>query len=44
MSQDPIPEPDAAAQDLLWMARVKLGDTEALRALIEAHQGRIIGT
>ena len=48
MSQDPsLPpsaEPDAAAQDLAWMARVKLGDTEALRELIEAHQNRIIGT
>ena len=44
MSQAPLPEPDAAAQDLVWMARVKLGDTEALRALIEAHQHRIIGT
>ena len=48
MSQDPsLPpdsEPDAAAQDLAWMAQVKLGDTEALRALIEAHQHRIIGT
>ena len=48
MSQDPsLPpdsEPDAAAQDLAWMAQVKLGDTEALRALIEAHQHRIVGT
>ena len=48
MSQDPSPppspEPDAAAQDLAWMARVKLGDEGALQALIEAHQHRIIGT
>jgi RNA polymerase sigma-70 factor (ECF subfamily) len=46
MSQDPspTPEPDAAAQDLVWMARVKLGDTGALRELVEAHQGRVIGT
>ena len=36
--------PDAAAQDLLWMARVKQGDTDALRLLIEAHQHRVIGT
>jgi RNA polymerase sigma-70 factor (ECF subfamily) len=46
MSEDPSPlaEPDAAAQDLVWMARIKEGDTEALRDLIEAHQHRIIGT
>ena len=48
MSQDPSPPPspesDAAAQDLAWMARVKLGDEGALQALIEAHQHRIIGT
>jgi RNA polymerase sigma-70 factor, ECF subfamily len=48
MSQHPSPppasEPGAAAQDLVWMARVKQGDTEALRELIEAHQHRIIGT
>ena len=36
--------PDAAAQDLLWMARIKQGDTDALRLLIEAHQHRVIGT
>ncbi len=48
MSQNPSPPPapdsDGAAQDLVWMARVKHGDTEALRELIEAHQNRIIGT
>jgi RNA polymerase sigma-70 factor (ECF subfamily) len=36
--------PDAAAQDLVWMARIKQGDTDALRLLIEAHQHRVIGT
>ncbi len=48
MSPDPSPQadeaPDAAAQDLLWMARIKQGDTEALRLLIEAHQHRVIGS
>ncbi len=48
MSQDPSPQADsssdAAAQDLVWMSRVKQGDTEALRALIETHQHRIIAT
>ncbi len=38
------PSPDAAAQDLVWMERVKTGDAEAFRELIEAHQHRIIGT
>ena len=33
----------AAAQDLAWMQRVKQGDTEALRELIEAHQHRVVG-
>ncbi|MEP6673092.1 MAG: sigma factor, partial [Chthoniobacter sp.] len=48
MSPDPSPQADsssdAAAQDLVWMARIKLGDTDALRDLIEAHQHRVIGT
>lgn len=35
---------EAAAQDLAWMARVKKGDVEAFRELIEAHQHRVIGT
>ncbi len=38
------PAPDAAAQDLRWMERVKTGDETAFRELIEAHQNRIIGT
>ena len=33
-----------AAQDLVWMERIKRGDMEALRELIEAHQARVIGT
>lgn len=48
MSPDPSPKADPAddanAQDLAWMERIKHGDTEALRELIEAHQHRIIGT
>jgi RNA polymerase sigma-70 factor (ECF subfamily) len=48
MSDDPSlsaePSPDAAAQDLVWMERVKQGDMDAFRELIEAHQHRIIGT
>jgi RNA polymerase sigma-70 factor (ECF subfamily) len=48
MIPDPSPQadttPDSAAQDLAWMARIKQGDSEALRELIEAHQHRVIGT
>jgi len=48
MSDDPSQPADslagAAEQDLVWMSRIKAGDTEALRALIEAHQHRVIGT
>ena len=36
--------PDAAAQDLRLMERIKGGDEAAFRELIEAHQHRIIGT
>lgn len=35
--------PDAAARDLLWMTRIKTGDTVALGELIEAHQQRVVG-
>ena len=35
---------DDDAQDLLWMERVKHGDMEAFRELIEAHQNRVVGT
>ncbi len=48
MSLDPSfpagPADEANAQDLRWMAGIKLGDTEALRSLIECHQHRIVGT
>jgi RNA polymerase sigma-70 factor, ECF subfamily len=35
---------EANAQDLRWMARIKAGDMDALQALIECHQSRIVGT
>jgi len=48
MSEEPTPEAEshssAAEQDILWMAQIKNGDTEAFRALIETHQLRVIGT
>jgi len=37
----PLKAPD---QDVYWMQRVAEGDMEALQALIEAHQGRVVGT
>jgi len=35
---------NAPEQDVYWMQRVAAGDMEALQALIEAHQGRVVGT
>src|SRR3954452_25316676 len=43
MTDEPSLPADPAAQDIAWMARIKEGDTEALRELIEAHQHRIVG-
>ncbi len=36
---DDTPEPEVA-----WMARIRDGDAEAFRHLVEAHQGRVINT
>jgi RNA polymerase sigma-70 factor (ECF subfamily) len=49
MSADPQAEHRAHsleddARDVAWMERIRNGDTEALRELIEAHQMRVIGT
>ena len=48
MTDDPTPGGDSsctdAEQDVLWMEKVKKGDQEAFRLLIEAHQSRVIGT
>ena len=48
MSEDPTPEADpscsGAEQDVLWMEKIKNGDQEAFRLLIETHQLRVIGT
>lgn len=34
---------DVAAQDLIWMEKIKQGDTAAFEALIEAHQHKVLG-
>jgi RNA polymerase sigma-70 factor (ECF subfamily) len=48
MSEDLTPEADPsrsdAEQDMLWMEKVKHGDEEAFRLLIETHQSRVVGT
>lgn len=46
MTEDPHADssPDAGAQDLAWMERVKRGDADAFQQLVEAHQYRVIGT
>ncbi len=38
------PPVDQDAQDIAWMQLVKAGDRDAFRALVEAHQGRVLGT
>src|SRR5580704_13063449 len=48
MTDDPTPGGDSstssAEQDVIWMEKVKKGDEEAFRLLIETHQSRITGT
>jgi RNA polymerase sigma-70 factor (ECF subfamily) len=39
MSSSAMPEPEVE-----WMARIRGGDMEAFRCLVEAHQARVIGT
>jgi len=39
MSSSATPEPE-----IEWMARIRDGDMEAFRCLVEAHQARVIGT
>jgi len=38
------PHLSASDQDVRWMQRVAEGDMDALQALIEAHQARVVGT
>src|ERR1700675_4008505 len=35
---------DSTEPEIEWMARIREGDMEALRLLVETHQARIIGT
>jgi RNA polymerase sigma-70 factor (ECF subfamily) len=35
---------DSPEPEIEWMARIREGDVEALRLLVETHQARIIGT
>ena len=39
-----IPPVDSPEPEIEWMARIREGDMEALRLLVETHQARIIGT
>jgi RNA polymerase sigma-70 factor (ECF subfamily) len=42
---DPSIFPEQTTEpEIEWMARVKAGDMEAFRLLVEAHQSRVIGT
>lgn len=40
----PLELSNSDAQDIAWMERVKVGDMEAFRELIESHQTRVIAT
>ena len=39
-----IPSVDSTEPEIEWMARIRDGDMEALRLLVETHQARVIGT
>ena len=39
-----MPSPSAPEPEIEWMARVRDGDMEAFRLLVEAHQSRVINT
>src|SRR6201999_1121828 len=42
---DPSMQPaESAEPEIGWMARVREGDMEAFRLLVEMHQARVIGT
>jgi RNA polymerase sigma-70 factor, ECF subfamily len=41
---DLLPPTDPAQPEIEWMRRIKEGDMEAFRLLVETHQARVIGT
>jgi RNA polymerase sigma-70 factor (family 1) len=39
-----LPTPEPVQPEIEWMQRIKEGDMDAFRLLVEAHQARVIGT
>ena len=45
LTVDPfMPSPESPEPEIEWMARIRNGDMEAFRLLVEAHQSRVVGT
>lgn len=45
LTVDPfMPSPESPEPEIEWMARIRDGDMEAFRLLVEAHQSRVVGT
>jgi len=43
-ASNPLPTAEPVQPEIEWMQRIKEGDMEAFRLLVEAHQARVIGT
>src|SRR6202035_3572810 len=44
LANDLLPPTDPDQPEIEWMQRIKEGDMEAFRLLVETHQARVIGT
>jgi len=44
LASDLLPAAEPPQPEIEWMRRIKDGDMEAFRLLVEAHQARVIGT
>ena len=44
LANDPLPTPEPVQPEIEWMQRIKEGDMDAFRLLVETHQARVIGT
>jgi RNA polymerase sigma-70 factor, ECF subfamily len=44
LADDLLPAGESVQPEIDWMRRIKAGDMEAFRLLVETHQARVIGT
>jgi len=44
LADDLLPGGESSQPEIEWMRRIKAGDMEAFRLLVETHQARVIGT